>query len=536
MMPCSVRILVTANFVSTEIRDSLTVWFEQLGISAQLLFSSYDSVIQTLLDPDKAANQVDLTVVLLQIERWCNGASTSETSIAKRNLESFLDAVRAAASLSPVTNLLILSCPPSPQAVQDGRMQPLEHVLQKQLIGLPGVEVLTSNEINQNYPTENYTDYFCDDSFASLGIVYSQLGFATIGTVVARHLNKLFKPPRKVIVVDCDNTLWTGICAEVGPSQVVVGHGNQMLQEILVRQSKSGQLVCLCSKNSETDVFAVLDENPSMLLGRQHLSAHRINWHSKADNLQSLSEELNLNLDSFVFLDDDTFECESVRSLCPDVLTIQVPHNQSSLCRVLLNIWDFDCRPTTNEDIQRAMYYMQNAERDRDSKNLLTLDEFIKSLDLRVEISELQSGCVLRAAQLTQRANQFNLNGARLTAAQLNQLSITRQCFVVEAVDRYGDYGLIGVLVYYIFGTFLLVSHLVLSCRALGRGIEDRIGIYLLNVAQSSGVSEIKFDFLRTDKNTPLRLFLARLSDSDIDENAVVAVETLCSTLGELHA
>ncbi|MGA8428305.1 MAG: HAD-IIIC family phosphatase [Candidatus Sulfotelmatobacter sp.] len=346
--------------------------------------------------------------------------------------------------------------------------------------------------------------------------------------MVARCIHKRFKESRKVIVVDCDNTLWSGICGEADSETLNIGGGNLMLQEILVRQSKRGQLVCLCSKNDESDVFAAFDRQPGMVLKRENLTSHRINWQPKTDNLRSLSEELRLGLDDFIFIDDDRFECESVRALCPTVRTIQVPHDQDEFSRLLLQIWDFDKAPVTEEDTKRALYYRQNAERDRALGMSPTLVDFLASLDLKVEILPLTVADAARVSQLLRRVNQFNLNGIQRSVSELIGLIGETPCYTIRAADRFGDYGLVGVVVYRRWDHALHVETLALSCRSLGRGVEGHLKAHFAETARSLKSTGLSFEMRTTTKNGPLRTFLTQLGCEDNGQGQyVVTADTL---------
>lgn len=529
----ALKIAIAANFLATQIRDSLTLWLETLGIAANLVFAPYDLVIQQLLDPVGVFADADLGVIFLQIERWCGFKQQTPTATVIENFETFCRATELAAQHSRAPAFLIISCPLSVDTRSDADIALLEDQLFERLRALPNVDFVSRGDMDLYYPVKDYRTYFDVELHEVDVIHYSELCFAVLGTMVARRIYTRFRGPRKVIVVDCDNTLWSGCCGEAGPLGVTVEDGNRALQKLLIEKAAHGRLVCLCSKNNESDISAVFERNPHMLLRREHLSAKRVNWHSKVANLRSLSAELGLSLDAFIFLDDDLFECESVKALCPEVCTVQIPKDQVEFSRMLLQIWDFDRISVTREDEQRVRYYQQDAERHRVRDAMLSLEQFLESLDLAVQISPLRPDDVARAAQLMQRVNQFNLNGIRRTASDLNRLLSSGTCFTVQARDRFGDYGQIGLMIYRFVEQALHVRSLLLSCRALGRGIERRIAMHLAEVARSSGSVRIEFDFHVTSKNAPLCSFLIKLGvTEEVSGRAFVMVDELCKSLG----
>ena len=167
-----------------------------------------------------------------------------------------------------------------------------------------------------------------------------------------------------MIVLDCDNTIWKGVVGEEGVEGIAIPPVWRRLQRFMVELSGKGFLLCLCSKNDESDVLEVFDRRPDMVLKRDHLVSWRINWQPKSENIRSLAQELNLGLDSFIFLDDNPVECAEVRSGCPDVLTLRLPIEEA-IAKFLDHVWAFDRLKVTSEDQQRTAMYKQEVERAR---------------------------------------------------------------------------------------------------------------------------------------------------------------------------
>ena len=206
------------------------------------------------------------------------------------------------------------------------------------------------------------------------------------------QLHAAERPPAKVLVLDCDQTLWKGVSAEDGVSGVVVDAPRRAIQEFALRQRAAGVLICLCSKNVEEDVYAVLDGHPDMLLRREHVTAARINWESKSANLRALARELNLGLDSFVFLDDSAVECAEVRARAPEVLTLALPEDASRIASFLDHVWAFEGAAGTKEDAKRAELYRQEAERGALRQSAASFGDFIAGLGLEVKLFRAGAG------------------------------------------------------------------------------------------------------------------------------------------------
>ncbi|MGH7835646.1 MAG: HAD-IIIC family phosphatase, partial [Candidatus Binatia bacterium] len=344
-------------------------------------------------------------------------------------------------------------------------------------------------------------------------VPYTPVFYTALATMMARRLHALRSAPAKVIVLDCDGTLWGGVCGEDGAQALEIDPPRRGLQEFLVRQHDAGMLLALCSKNNETDVKAVFDSRKDMALQRDHVAAWRINWRPKSENLRSLAVELGLGLDSFIFIDDDPVECAEVRERCPEVLTLRLPREPRSIPRFLQHIWPLDRRRATGEDSRRTALYRAHSMRERVRREALTLKDFLDSLGLEIGIFPLPANEIGRVSELTRRANQFNLTATRRSEAEIRQLcdGEKSECWVVSVKDRFGDYGLVGVIVFEARAEALVVDTLLLSCRALGRGVEHTVLARLGEIALSRGLARVELRCIPSGKNRPALDFVDAL-------------------------
>ena len=410
--------------------------------------------------------------------------------------------------------LFLCVCPRTPavrsSSVLAAALDDAEQRLLAALRGLPGVTAIDSATVDRHYHT---ADVYDPHGHRLGHIPYTSKGFAAIGSAVARAMFSTARKPFKVIALDCDNTLWRGVCAEDSAAGIELGPGYVALQAFMVRQMNAGMLLCLCSKNEEQDVFAVFDQRADMVLQREHLAAWRINWASKAENLRSVADELNLGLDSFIFIDDNPVECADMRVQCPAVLTLQLPENEAAFEPFLDHVWAFDHASATAEDRGRTRMYRENAKRQQFRHQIRSLKEFVEGLALRIEIGEATSAQLPRVSQLTFRTNQFNSTTIRRTEQELGEF-VTRpgaHCLAVRVADRFGDYGLVGVVLYQSMADRLYVDTLLLSCRVLGRGVEHAIIAHLGRAAQGAGKPLVEFAFRPTARSAPVQEFLASL-------------------------
>ncbi len=361
--------------------------------------------------------------------------------------------------------------------------------------------------------------YFDAHAHAVAHVPYTSQFFAALGTMVARRIYGLTQPNYKAIVVDCDNTLWTGVCGEDGPGGVEIDSGRQQIQEFLVGLHDRGVLLCLCSRNNEADVQAVFEHRPEMRVGLRHFASIRSNWRPKSENIAAIAAELNLSPDAFVFLDDDAVECAEVQANRPDVLAIQLPIALATAARFLRNLWAFNGGKTTAEARGRTGFFRQNAARERVRQEAPTLSEFLARLGLRIQVVDAAQHHHSRLSELTYRTNQFNLTTIRRSEAEIDALGRQgMECLAIRVKDRFGDYGIVGLLLFTATSDALVADTFLLSCRALGRGVEHRMLATLGQIARERGLSRVDLPFRRSGNNQPALDFLRGIA-ADFEES-----------------
>lgn len=506
-----VDVVVASTFTADPLAEPLDFWLEELGIPGRVVLAPYNQVFQQLLDPAGlfAGNASGLNVILLRLEDWRRFRSEGEG-----DLESDLDElVRALAGLSGRASAptLVILGPPSPEAVADpvqaARFRALEERLAAGIRALEGCSFITSSELARLYPVAAFHDRYAD----ALGHVpYTPAFYTALASRIARHLWALRNAPLKVLVLDGDGTLWRGVAAEDGPRGVVVDEASRALQEVALRQQEAGVLLCVCSKNEESDVFAVFDENPGMLLQRRHVAAWRVGWGAKSESLRSLGAELGLGLDSFAVIDDSPVERAEIRASCPEALVLELPPERGDLPAFLRHLWAFDRSAVTEEDRRRTVFYQTERERATWYREAPSFADFLAGLRLEIDIAPMDFGAADRVAQLSQRTNQFNASMVRRSKWDLRALCAARgyEGFTVRVRDRFGDYGLVGSLLVKAADRALRVEDFLLSCRALGKGVEHRMLAWLGETARERGLAEVAIPFRPTARNRPARDFL----------------------------
>jgi FkbH-like protein len=524
------EIVLSATFTAEPLGEVLDFWMRELDLPARVSFAPYHQVFQQLLDPASRlrANRHGAGVVLVRFEDWARdrregeaapaGAWLGEPGVlaAVERAAEDLEAALAEAALHAAAPLLVLVCPASPAASAVAPFATLAERLASRLVaaasGTANLYVTPPSELAELYPDQELDDPYAD----RIGHVpYTPAGFAALGTLLARRLHALWHPPAKVLALDCDETLWQGVCAEDGPQGVVLDAGRQRLQEWAVAQQQAGMLLCLCSKNQEADVFRTFEQRPDFPLRRAHLAAWRIDWSRKSENLRHLAAELGLGLDGFVLIDDNPIECAEVRAACPEVVVLELPEDPRQIPRALQHFWACDRLRTTAEDRRRAESYRQGALRQRHRLRAASFEDFLAGLELAVDVLPLAPRSttperLARAAQLTQRTNQFNASTLRRTEGEIQRLlgDGALEGRTVEVRDRFGDYGLVGLILFAARGDALRIDTLLLSCRVLGRGVEHRVLSALAGEALRRGLPHLDVPAVPTARNRPVFDFL----------------------------
>lgn len=529
-------ITIAATFTAELLEEPLRFWMAQLGRRCAIHFAPYNNVIQSLLDPASvmSLNDEGLNVTLLRLEDWWRGATECEDATARERIQQrvagfvddLLSALISAAKGTSVPHLLCL-CPASADLRRDPDAALFLEQMEARMVGalssVPGAYAVSSREMLALYPVA-----CCDDVHSDrLGHVpYTQALFDVMATMIARRYYRFANPlPAKVIVVDCDNTLWRGSCGEDGHLGVTVDAACRHLQEFLISQHKAGVLLALCSKNNESDVWSVFDDNPGMLLQRKHVVASRINWHHKSENIRAIADELNLGLDGFVFFDDSAIECAEVQARCPQVLTLQLPAAAEEVEKLLSHVWTLDHLKSTAEDSRRGESYASEIQRRQLLNESISLESFLAGLKLEIDIAPMSAADLPRVAQLAQRTNQFNFTGIRFTEAELGHRwgAGEIECAVLNLRDRFGDYGLVGAVLFADRDGRLEVDNVLMSCRALGRRAEHHLLCWLDDLVERRGLQGTRIHFTVTPRNRPALEFLGSLGAITRDGQAEFA-------------
>jgi FkbH-like protein len=317
---------------------------------------------------------------------------------------------------------------------------------------------------------------------------------------------------RKALILDCDNTLWHGILGEDGVDGIDMGAGTptgrifREVQQAVVDLASRGVIVGLCSRNNPEEVDAVLRDHPDMVLRASHLSIRRVNWEDKVSNLRAIAGELNISLDAMAFVDDSPQELLAVEQQLPDVALLQVPARLSEYPSAFRRFArHFAGSQATAEDLRRTQMYQSEALRRDAASHFASRRDYLRSLGLRILVHRDRLDHVRRVAQLTQKTNQFNLTTKRYAESEILRMvhSDSGHVLSVEVSDRFGDYGISGVVIYERLASAgeVSIDTLLLSCRVLGRDVELALMDAVIEQLRTDGVAEVHASWAPTKKN-----------------------------------
>ncbi|WP_225147611.1 MULTISPECIES: HAD-IIIC family phosphatase [unclassified Bradyrhizobium] len=340
-----------------------------------------------------------------------------------------------------------------------------------------------------------------------------QIGSPDFLVDIAQELSHLIasrkQSPKKVLAIDLDQTLWGGVIAEDGIEGIELGDSSprgeafKAFQRYLLGLSQRGVLLAVCSKNDHARAIEVFEKHPEMVVRLEHFAAFKANWDPKSDNLQRIAEELRLGLDSFVFADDNPAEIEIVRQFQPLVTGVLLGPDPAEFIVRIQAGRHFEPRTITEEDLERTAQYRQERRRTELAASVTDMPAYLASLEMRGTIKEFDSLDVPRIAQLIARSNQFNLTTARRSETEIKALlgRPDYRCFTMRLEDRFGDSGLISVVIAKIDGGVFVLDTWLMSCRVLKRQVEDEIMNEIFRLAAAAGCTKVRGIYLPTAKN-----------------------------------
>ena len=341
-------------------------------------------------------------------------------------------------------------------------------------------------------------------------ILFSEQFTPVIADEYLRYILALRGKTKKCIVLDLDNTLWGGIIGEDGLEGITLGNTSPGIeyvefQKALLSLYNRGIILAICSKNNYDDAIKVFREHPFQVLKEDHFAAMRINWQNKALNLKELAAEINIGLDSMVFFDDNPVERAQVSQVHPEVLVVEMPKNPRLYREMIENLHVFDVLSLTKEDLARGEMYAGKRKRAELEKSATSIEDFLRTLELKVQVKEVSDFDTPRVVQLIGKTNQFNLTTRRYTDADVETFRKSKDVAVYSMAvqDKFGDEGVVGVAIVRKKGSDWLIDSLLMSCRVIGRSVETALLAKIVADARKVKAERIIGEYIPTKKNLP---------------------------------
>ena len=320
---------------------------------------------------------------------------------------------------------------------------------------------------------------------------------------------------KKCIVLDLDNTLWGGVIGEDGFDGIQLSVGGDgapfiAFQQVLLDLYNRGVILAINSANNHNDAMQVIEKHPNMILKPNHFAAYRMNWIDKTENIRELAQELNIGLDSMVFLDDNPTNRAAMRTFVPEVETPELPADPKDYAKFLLSLPYFATFATTDEDAMRGNMYVTERLRRESEKDFTDKTEFLKTLGLELTLKKNDVSAIARLSQLSGKTNQFNSKKQPFTEKELQKYmeDSKYEVFHARTTDRFGDYGITAFALAQKNQETWYVESLLMSCRVLGRGVEKAFLSAIASVASKEGAKTFTIAFEPTEKNMPVKEFL----------------------------
>ena len=516
------RVEVLATFVADPVLTILRYWFHEFRYESEFLPTCYGDIFPRLFGTAEPFQADDIHVVLFAIRDLIpesdRGNLVQETHA---NVVEFAKALSSGVATKGGTWIVVRCLDPTSKTTEDdlkGFNQQAEYMA-THAKGLAQTTYIDATNLGAVYRIASFFDDLADQH---AHIPYSDAYYTAIGTSVFRAVRAHLGQVYKLIVTDCDGTLWDGICGEMEPRELSILPHFKWLHTLLQNKKAAGMLLAICSQNSGNDVQAVFAQREDLGLALTDFTSNKINWKEKADNIQELAQELHIALESVIFLDNDPVQRNKVRATLPQVLVPELPAESKEWPSYLEHMWALDTFWVTEEASRRTSLYREHADRENLRSSSSSLSQFLKELGLQVSIKPATEKDIPRLFELLNRVTQFNANGIRIQESDIGEWILSEQgeWLAVRVKDRFGDYGLVGAMACRYETDFCTIASFLLSCRALGRGVEHQMVRALGKRALAQQIGQLRFEVAKTSRNMPAMEFCKRLGLSESDLHA----------------
>jgi len=513
----AIKFLVLRNYTLEPIFNDLKHKFKTKNTKVSFDFSSYDSALPEILKMDNSKLRAYKAILIfLSIETILSNKKVINTTQSINNYKALITNTINHLKKSGITNIYLFSffnkkfIKPT---VSDKKIKKLyQNIKNKNKNNVVFFDLI--NEINYFHPAEEMFDkrYWNISMFP-----YNGVGLKLITNILYNKIQQILEFKYKLIILDADNTLWNGVVDEVGFKKINFFNKSKQINYLTFQKKikefkKRGILLALCTKNNLSSIQKVFKYNSKkMILKLSDFLVIKANWTPKYKNILSLQKKLNLSAENTLFIDDSNFETDSVNSMIPEIDTQNFLEYKSFYKNIDKILFSKKLK-ITKEDKIRGELYSHEFKRSNEKDKFGNFNKYIKNLNIVLNIKKNSSKNINRLAQLTQRTNQFNSSAIRLNELEIKKIIKDNKKFVYQcsAEDKFGDYGIIGLAIFEFKEKTAIVSSFLMSCRALGREIENYFFEYLVNEARKLKIKQLFILFKKNSKNDLVYEFLKK--------------------------
>jgi FkbH-like protein len=369
--------------------------------------------------------------------------------------------------------------------------------------------------------------------YINTGIIFSLDFLPVVAKNISDVVLSIKGKFKKCLVVDLDHTLWGGVIGDDGWENIEIGDlgigkAYTELQSWIKQLKERGIIIAVCSKNDEIIAKEPFEKHPDMVLKLSDIAVFVANWGNKVDNIRFIQSVLNIGFDSMVFLDDSAFERNMVRGAIPELLVPELPEDPSEYLAYLQTLNLFETASVSEEDENRTRHYQEESNRTIHEKSFANEEEFLASLEMEASVASFNKFNIPRVAQLTQRSNQFNLRTVRYTEEEIMSITDSKDylTFSFSLKDKFGDYGLISVVILHLRGKDCFIDTWLMSCRVLKRGVEQFVLNTIAGNAEQRGVTKLIGEYIPTPKNNLVEDHYLNLGFTQNDNSWVLNLDS----------
>ncbi len=522
----SYDITVLSNIIVQQGKEILEYPLRSQGINANVEFGDYDNIVQ---DSQKYKNSKSV-IIFWELCNIIDGFQYKAELLENYQLDAILEKTKSEVDLVlknlEKTSLVLINkftaLSFSHYKFRKNKLDELASQLNLYLeekISI-NVRLLDIEKVIASIGVSNSLDM---RYYYSSKALYTIDFFKTYANYIAPFFISANGKAKKALIFDCDNTLWKGILGEDGFDNIEMSTGSKdgnifaEIQSIALALNRQGVLIGLCSKNNPGDVDEVIKSHPDMQFRDEHITINKSNWSNKVTNLKEIATELNIGLDSLVFVDDSSFEVNLIKEQLPEITVLQVPERLYEYPKMLReNLGLFYNLSLTAEDSKKIEMYKHLVKRESIKKEFTDIEDYLSSLELKITFFENDELIIPRMSQMSQKTNQFNLTTNRYTESDIRSFieDFNSNVIAISVADKFGDSGITGLCIVSINNDTNIaeIDTFLMSCRVIGRNIEYVFMDYIIEKIEEKNIKSVYAKYIRTSKNAQVKHFYENCS------------------------